>query len=568
MPLEYAPTQQWPPVDCHTHYQVVDEWDAWYSGDRGRLMAMYGVDGDIMPIANRTSQYRGGLVGRLARFWWGQPIPTTQPARKLHVPLAADVAQYSSDLLFASPPDIDLGYPKLTAPAGDAASLTVVRSPDPRSKRWDQIVEKGNFWPRLREAAELIAALGGGYLKVAALPALCPVPFLCAERVQDAVPEWTMGWLTAVTFHHVIERDDDKGHVWRHLERYEVLSGTPGGGVVYHGLYAGTNARLGTLVPPAQAAVMFPQLAPMFIGPGGAVTDVGTVAYWTGTTGLAATYVPNMLPNRIMPASPYGRSDYATSEGVMDALDETWSSLLRDIRLGKGRITVPSHALQSLGRGKGAQFEIEQEIYSAINALPGQNGSDGITVSQFAIRVDDHLNAARAMVQQVMRTAGYDPGSLDDPSKAAKTATEVANDASRTVATRGRKIGYMTPALRWAVTALQQMDTAIFGKAGPDPDQEDPNIEWPDTAQTDPEKEARTLQLLDAAGAVSTRIKVEMLHPDWDETEIDAEVAAIQSSKGAGVAPPNEFIPPGTMPDMGMNPPAPAPGDPAYPPGG
>lgn len=548
MPLTFAPTQQWPPVDCGMPYAIVNEWDAWYAGDRGRLMSIYGVDGDILPIANRTSQFRGGLVGRLARFWWGQPIPFAQPARKVHIPLASDIAQYSADLLFASPPDVDLGYPRLVSPVGSGSTLTVIREADPRSKRWDQIVEYGRFWPRLREAAELVAALGGGYLKAVVAPTLCDVPFVCAERVQDAVPEWSMGWLTAVTFHRVIERDDDKNVVYRHLERYEVMPGF--GGVVYHGIYSGSAARLGVPIEPVQAAVMFPALASMLTGPGGTVQPNGTVAYSTGTRGLAATYVPNMLPNRMMPASPYGRSDYATSEGVMDTLDETWSSLLRDIRLGKGRITVPQHALHSQGKGKGASFEIEQEVYSAVQALPGGAG-DAITVTQFAIRVDEHLAAAQAMVRQVMRTAGYDPGSLDDPAGGGpKTATQVANEASRTVATRSRKIDYWTPALRWAALTLQQMDSAFFGSPAVDP-KADPNVEWPDAVSDDPEKMARTLQLLDAAGAISTRIKVEMLHPDWDDTQVNEEVAAINSARGAGVTPPNEFTP------------MPAPGDPA-----
>lgn len=537
MPLEYAPTAQWPPVDCHAPYGAVNEWDAWYSGDRARLMALYGTDGDILPISTRTSQYRGGLVGRLARFWWGQPIPTTQPSRKIHVPLAADIAQYSADLLYSSPPDIDLGYPRMVSPTGDTSTLTVIREPDPRSLRWDRIVEYGRLWPRLREAAELIAAHGGGYLKAVVAPALCDVPFVCAERTLDAIPTWSMGWLTAVTFHRVIERDDDKGKVWRHLERYEVVQGY--GGVVYHGVYAGTDRTLGMPLPATQAAAMFPQLRAILLAPGGTDQGDGTVSYGTGTAGLAATYIPNMLPNRMMIASSYGRSDYATSEGVMDALDETWSSLLRDIRLGKGRITVPSHALQSQGRGQGASIDLEQEVYSAITALPGGAG-DALTVSQFAIRVDDHLNAARAMVQQVMRTAGYDPGSLDDPNGAAKTATEVANDASRTIATRGRKIGYWTPAVRWVVETLTQMDAVFFRQLPQDPDI-DPNIEWPAATSPDPEKTARTIQLLDAAGAVSTRVKVEMTHPDWDDPEIEEEVARITSAAGQGVTPPDEF---------------------------
>lgn len=546
MPLNYPATQQWPPPECDAPYAMYDEWDAWYAGDRGRLMAIYG---SVMPtISVRASQSRTGLVGRLARFWWGQPLPQTQPVNKMHMPLAADLAMYSSDLLFSAPPDIDLGYGSLTAPSGDAASLTVVSTPDPRAQRWDKIVEYGSLWQRLLEAAETCAAVGGVYLKCAAAPALCKVPFVCSVPPENAVPDWRLGWLNAVTFHRVIHRNDDKQYVWRHLERYEVVAGN---GVVYHAVYAGTTGRLGVVLAPEVAAAMFPDIGQLLISPGGALQPDGSVAYSTGTKGLAATYVPNVLPNRLLRGQPYGRSDYASSEGPMDALDEVWSSLMRDIRLGKGRIVVPAHMLQNNGKGNGARFEVEQEIFSAVAAVPNTEGQQ-LTVSQFEIRVDEHLAAARAIVEQVMRTAGYDPGALDDPSEAAKTATEVANAASRTLATRGRKIGYWTPALRWLVPILQQMDAAFFGQPGPAGD--DPAIEFPDAVSTDPEKVARTLQLLDAAAAVSTATKVAMLHPEWGEEEIGAEVALIEESKGAAMPDPSQFDP---APEV----------DPAMPPG-
>jgi hypothetical protein len=40
---------------------------------------------------------------------------------------------------------------------------------------------------------------------------------------------------------------------------------------------------------------------------------------------------------------------------------------------------------------------------------------------------------------------------------------------------------------------------------------------------------ATTLQLITAAEAASTEVKVAMLHPDWDEEQIAAEVALIKA---------------------------------------
>ena len=61
----------------------------------------------------------------------------------------------------------------------------------------------------------------------------------------------------------------------------------------------------------------------------------------TGSPGLAVVYVPNQRPSswRNDPLGQHlGRSDLAGVESLMDALDEAYSSWMRDIRLGKARL--------------------------------------------------------------------------------------------------------------------------------------------------------------------------------------------------------------------------------------
>ena len=76
----------------------------------------------------------------------------------------------------------------------------------------------------------------------------------------------------------------------------------------------------------------------------------------TGIKRLTAVYVPNMLPNRLYRGSFLGRSDFSGVEGLMDALDECYTSWIRDLRLGRGRIIVPSeyasHDAQHEGAGR------------------------------------------------------------------------------------------------------------------------------------------------------------------------------------------------------------------------
>ena len=49
--------------------------------------------------------------------------------------------------------------------------------------------------------------------------------------------------------------------------------------------------------------------------------------------------------------------------------------------------------------------------------------------------------------------------------------------------------------------------------------------------------------LLNRAGAVSTATKVKILHPEWKDEEVQAEVAAILAETGAGAPDPGDTYP-------------------------
>jgi hypothetical protein len=48
-------------------------------------------------------------------------------------------------------------------------------------------------------------------------------------------------------------------------------------------------------------------------------------------------------------------------------------------------------------------------------------------------------------------------------------------------------------------------------------------------------------QLMDAARAASLRERVRVMHPDWDEDEIDTEVAKIVEENGTPAPDPADF---------------------------
>jgi hypothetical protein len=81
---------------------------------------------------------------------------------------------------------------------------------------------------------------------------------------------------------------------------------------------------------------------------------------------LTAAYVPNIRPARawrhIPTAAYWGQSDFQGIEGILDALDETYSSWMRDVQNGKGRIIVANSLLESTGPGQRGPGCLEHHV--------------------------------------------------------------------------------------------------------------------------------------------------------------------------------------------------------------
>ncbi|MBA9003675.1 phage portal protein [Thermomonospora cellulosilytica] len=480
MPLPDAGSP-WPPKTLAPVYADYTEADAWYSGDKARLAAVYGTG------IRRERDWHQHLT-RL----WAQARDLTRHETRLHVPLAGDIASTSADLLFSEPPAITVETPATQA-------------------RLDQIWDEGGVHMRLLEAAEVCAGIGDVYLKLAWDEDVAKRPILAVEHGDAAIPVFRWGRLVEVTFWRELERSGDQ--VVRLLEHHEP-------GAIVYALFEGTSTSLGTQVPLASRE------------------DTADIAARvdvdgrqpTGINLLTAIHVPNIRPNRRHRGMPYGRSDYAAPVyDLLDALDQTYTSWMRDLRLARARIIVPRGYLQDLGPGEGAVFDADREVYAELDMDPTQGG--GITMTQFAIRVAEHEQTARALTEQAIRAAGYSVQTFGFQGEAAAvTATEVNARERRSMITRDRKAKYWTPALRRIVEAMLALDRALgWSKVTP----EVPTVEFPPAVSEDPRSVAETVELLARAEAASVETRVRMLHPEWGEPEIRAEVARIRDDSGA-----------------------------------
>jgi A118 family predicted phage portal protein len=490
----------WPPINVAHIHEAYSTWSAWYANDVDMLRTAYSTNGTPGPAGMRR-----GILNRVADWFW-QPKASDGDAGivKLHVPLASDLCQVSADLLYSEPPTF-------TVEDSKGKNLKT-------QERLDLITGAG-FDQTLIAAGEVSAALGGSYLRATWDDTLYKHVFLTKVDADGALPTFRYGRLVEVTFWRVVDVD---GTIFtRHLEHHSVDSF--GIGVIEQALYKGSATDIGMRVPLTEAEST-KHLAPM-------VDDNSIIT--TQTPGLAVEYLPNMTPNRKWRTDPHGaylgRSDLDGIESFLDALDRTYSSLMRDLELGKARLVVPSYMMQDLGPGKGAAFDGDQAIVSQVVAAPGAATDSKLAIEQvqFAIRVTEHLETAAGLLAVIIRSAGYSSqtfGEKDD-SGGDKTATEVTAKERRSYLTRDRKIRAATPGLERIVSKALAMDAALFGtNITPLP----VTVTFADAVQTPLESLAATVNLLKQAESASIETRLLILHPDWEPDQIKTEAEAIQ----------------------------------------
>lgn len=499
MPLPKSSTDlEWPPEELKHVYSRYHEHAAWYSGNPNQLASVYYAMG---------SRPQGFWRTNFDRFWARTPAPQTR--LMLHEPIAAALATVSSDLLFAEPPE-----------------FVIANEDDPDDKiqgRLNELLADEAIVRTCSELAETTAALGGGFLRVVWNKDFEPDrPMLRGVDADAAVPDFQWGKLTAVTFWHTVQGSDylggtglisDDKEVWRLLERHEQ-------GYILTGLYKGTRTHLGTDMP---------------------LDSLGLAALpepivETKIDDLTAVYIPNVRPNRIFRGTSLGRSDYDGIEAEMDALDEAATSLMRDLRLARARLIVPQEMLEGQGKGKGAKFDLDQEVWEAAPAGVPSFGNDKlITPSQFAIRADDHLKVIKSKIELIILAAGYSSTSfgLDEPRAVPATATEIVNRERQSFLTRSKKISYWTPPLEEILETLLEIDQVHFGGPGT----ARPRIDFADSIRDDAQQTATVVHTLRAAESASTEVRVRMVHAKWTDEEVTAEVKKILAEGAPPVKP-------------------------------
>ncbi|QNE90264.1 phage portal protein [Corynebacterium incognita] len=491
-----APGSTWPPTQWEPVTRMINDAAVWWEGDAKHLDSRY------TGVTNRPSQYMGGVVGAASRFFWGSPVPQGQTNRKVHLPIAADIAATAATLLFETPP-------------------TFSCEDEHQAGRLDALFNNDMFPADLLVMGESLSALGGAFGRVMWDTEIADEPWIEFVDADSAFPEFSYGRLVAVTFHEELAALDDK-HTWRLLSRYTA-------GRIEYGLYEGTVDNVGKPKPltdhPATQA-----LANIVDSNSGVESH---------TSGIAAVYIPNVRPvvefRKYGQLRHIGRPDLSPDlYGLFDLLDETWSDIRREMKLGKARATVPESWLKTNGLGQGKTFDVDREFYDGMN-IPPTDGSAQAHLFQPSLRFDKYLQLADATVLEILRRANYSPATFGITNQGAqKTAREIDSEYKASLQTWKAKSRYVRAGLSQLAVAALEVDAWLNGHPAP-ADKVTITME-PPVQETMLDK-AQTIQALDAARAISTERKVASLYPDMSQADQDTEVQRIKAEQ-AGVLDP------------------------------
>jgi hypothetical protein len=505
------------------------QWSAWYANDLAKLQAAYGggtAADNTGFFASDTGGFKPTIGQRFQRWFVGQRPLGPNRNTKLPVPIAGMICQAMGDLLYSDPPTFTV----VVDTDNDGVDGEAPNSPKSNAtqERLNDLADEG-MYAKLAEATELAAAMTGSYLRIMWDTAVVSDrPVLTAVDADQAIPEFKMGQLVAVTFWEVVAR---KGQtVWRHLERHELALN--GNGVILHGLYEGTDDKLGTRIG----------LSSLAAWPDGAALAKSTDLNIEGSIdslspGLCVEYLPNPGPNRLWRDHAVGRNLGRSSldgiEHLMDQLAETMSDWGRARRAAKARIWYDKSLLGNPGPGNGLVADLDQEVYvQTDDNIKGPNTTigDKITTVQPQFDPKGYADTAAALIEQILQFSGFALqtfGMDQNSSKSADTtATEIESRERRTFLTRGRLIKTQTPHLARIIRKLLAVDRAVFGTPNVD---SDILVEFPDGVQESMLKLSQTALALFQGENASRLERVKLLHPDWNDDMWDAEVDAIEA---------------------------------------
>jgi A118 family predicted phage portal protein len=237
---------------------------------------------------------------------------------------------------------------------------------------------------------------------------------------------------------------------------------------------------------------------------------------------LFAVYIPNAFPNRIARSSYQGRSDYLGVEGLMDSLDETFTSWQKDVKIAKGKILVPESFLM-----KNGDFNDDQDVFVKLAVDPIAESGKMITATQFDIRAEKFEKTAQNLLERIITSAGYSPQSFGlNIQGRAESGTALSLRERKSFATKNKKSQYWQSAIKKIIQLL----ILGYSELGGNDIELDSNVNVAisDGITNNLNEIASSVKILADALAASIETRVSLIHPEWTKKQIATEVQKIK----------------------------------------
>jgi len=273
----------------------------------------------------------------------------------------------------------------------------------------DEIFKRNRFYKNFQDYLEYMFALGGMVIKPYVKGNQIFLSYVTADCFIPVA--WQNDVITEGVFVNQLTKGNSR---YTHLEWHVWEQGVY---VVRNELYEAKNGdELGIKIP---LATLYPDLEE-------------EVRIENLSRPLFVYFKPNMA-NNIDTQSPLGISIFANATDTMKAIDIAFDSLIREFRLGRKRIIVPSHMLKAVVDPETGQmfryFDASDETYEAFNST---GDSDTIKDINVELRVEEHINAINALLNIFAMQTGFSTGTFTFDGKSMKTATEVISEQSKT----------------------------------------------------------------------------------------------------------------------------------------
>lgn len=495
----------------------------WYSAKEVALIEYY-KSGTGSSLKNRE-------LGELRNFW------STAPGkiRRLHTGVPREISKKQATILFGN------GY-TIAATAFKKADGKVTDGIDAQATKHcqeilDQFQSKIKLNQILSKAAQANSWSGHIAVKLGYDFKLSPYPIAQIYDRRNFELIQSSGLTTAIIFHNYfkIQKSKNEAEKYRHDEIYS--TDDYGYATITNRLFVIRNGEIRE-IGWETAQSKFPQ----FEG----VKE--STAF--RTKGMLALDLPNLPIADEHYNNPYGASDYDGAIGSFDAMDEAYSTIVREMRDKRSLRFLTEQMMKIDPEGNIEYDDGYTTNFKKIADL--DNDQQMPEFKEFTDTTAAHVEKFRLFLMQACNACGISPISLGVTGLESIQSSDKSTRerCKTTIETRNAKLELWKPFLEELMIRMLEFTSELQSTPGYpnspgipkidiDWDCCDISVTFPDYVVSGVEERIATWGNARQMGVASLEETVEEIHPDWSKEEIRQEINLIKFENGLSDQNPN-----------------------------